>query len=180
MNLIVLDRDGVINEDSDAYVKSIDEWVPIPGSLEALARLSQSGYRLAVVTNQSGLGRGLLTLDDLNRMHQCLHDRLSELGGQIDALFFCPHRPEDRCVCRKPMPGLLFAVRERFGVTLSEVAVIGDALRDLESAWAVGATGMLVLTGKGERTLAEHGELLGRTEVYTNLAAAADAILSAA
>ena len=180
MKVIVLDRDGVINEDSDAFVKSVGEWIPIAGSLEAIARLNQAGYRLAVATNQSGLGRGLLTLDDLNAMHQRLHDRMAELGGQVDAIFFCPHGPEEQCPCRKPRPGLMFAIRERFGVALTDVVVIGDSLRDLESAWAVGAAAVLVLTGKGSRTLADHRERLGETPVYRDLASAADAILAAA
>lgn len=180
MKVIVLDRDGVINEDSDDFVKSVGEWVPIAGSLEAMARLNQAGYRLVVATNQSGLGRGLLTLDDLNAMHQRLHDRLAELGGQIDAIFFCPHRSEDQCACRKPRPGLLLAVRERFGVAASDLVVIGDSLRDLESAWVAGVAAVLVLTGKGSRTLAEHRERLGETPVYRDLAAAADAILAVA
>ncbi len=180
MKVIVLDRDGVINEDSDAFVKSVGEWVPIAGSLEAMARLNQAGYRLVVATNQSGLGRGLLTLDDLNAMHQRLHDRLAELGGQIDAIFFCPHSPEEQCACRKPRPGLLLSVRDRFGVAASDLLVIGDSLRDLESAWVAGVAAVLVLTGKGSRTLAEHRERLGETAVYRDLAAAADAILGVA
>ena len=180
MKVIVLDRDGVINEDSDAFVKSLGEWIPIAGSLEAIARLNQAGYRLAIATNQSGVGRGLLTLDDLNAMHQRLHDRLAELGGEVEAIFFCPHRPEEHCPCRKPRPGLLLSVRERFGVGASDLLVIGDSLRDLESAWAAGAAAALVLTGKGGRTLADHRERLGETPVYRDLAAAADAILAVA
>lgn len=180
MKVIVLDRDGVINEDSDAFVKSVAEWVPIAGSLAAMARLNQAGYRLVVATNQSGLGRGLLTLDDLNAMHQRLHDRLAEFGGYIDAIFFCPHSPEEQCGCRKPRPGLLLSVRERFGVAASDLLVIGDSLRDLESAWVAGAPAVLVRTGNGLRTLAEHRERLGQTRVYGDLAAAADAILAVA
>jgi D-glycero-D-manno-heptose 1,7-bisphosphate phosphatase len=179
MKVIVLDRDGVINEDSDAFVKSEGEWIPIAGSLEAIARLNQAGYRLVVATNQSGLGRGLLTLDDLNAMHQRLHDRLAELGGQVDAIFFCPHSPEDQCACRKPRPGLLVSIRERFGLAPCDLLVIGDSLRDLESAWAAGVEGALVLSGKGARTLADYGERLGATPVYRDLAAVADAILAA-
>ncbi len=178
MKVIVLDRDGVINKDSDAFVKTAGEWIPIEGSLEALARLNQAGYRLAVASNQSGLGRGLLTLDDLNAMHQRLHDRLAALGGRIEAVFFCPHRPEEQCLCRKPRPGLLSAVRERLGVELSDVVVIGDSVRDLEAAWAFGAAAILVLTGKGARTLAEHRQRLCGTPVYRDLSAAAEAILA--
>jgi D-glycero-D-manno-heptose 1,7-bisphosphate phosphatase len=176
--LIVLDRDGVINEDSDAFVKSVDEWIPIPGSLEAIVRLNQAGHRVVIATNQSGLARGLLTPDDLNAMHQRLHHRLAELGGQVDAVFFCPHGPEDRCGCRKPALGLLLAIQERFGVAPDDLVVVGDSFRDLESAWAAGAGAVLVLTGKGPRTLAQHVDRLGATSVYPDLAAAADAILA--
>jgi D-glycero-D-manno-heptose 1,7-bisphosphate phosphatase len=179
VKLFILDRDGVINADSDAFVKSVDEWVPLPGSLEAIARLNQAGYRVAVATNQSGLARGLLTLDDLNAMHQRLRNRLAELGGQIDAIFFCPHGPEDACGCRKPAPGLLMAAQERLGVSPSDTLVVGDSLRDLEAAWAVGAPAVLVRTGKGARTLAEHPMRLASTPVFADLAALADAILAA-
>lgn len=145
-----------------------------------MVRLSQAGYRLVIATNQSGLGRGLLTLDDLTAMHQRLHDRLAEAGARVDAIFFCPHRPEAHCSCRKPGPGLMLAVRERLGVAFSDLLVVGDSLRDLEAGWAVGAAAVLVLTGKGARTLAEHWERLGGTPVYRDLAEAADAILGAA
>jgi len=178
--VIVLDRDGVINEDSEDYVKSVTEWIPLTGSLRAMARLCQAGFRLVVVTNQSGIGRGLLTPGDLNAMHQRLRDRLAELGGQVEGIFFCPHRPDEGCGCRKPRPGLLWAMAERLGVAPSDVFVIGDSLRDLQSAWAVGAVGALVLTGKGTKTLADHGDLLKDTAVYPDLAAAADALLAAA
>ena len=177
MKLIILDRDGVINEDSESFVTTLDQWVPIPGSLEAIAKLTQAGHRIAVATNQSGLGRGLLTVDDLNAMHQRLHSRLAELGGQVEAVFFCPHAPGDGCGCRKPMPGLLFGIRERLGIDFVDVLVIGDSLRDLESAWAAGAAAALVLTGKGARTLAEHPDRLRETPVYADLATAAEAIL---
>lgn len=178
MKLIILDRDGVINEDSDAFVKSVDAWIPIPGSLEAIARLNQGGYRVAIATNQSGLERGLLTLDDLNAIHQRLHDRLAELGGQIEAIFFCPHGPGAGCSCRKPLPGLLLAIQERFHLPASDLLVVGDSLRDLESAWAAGVGAVLVLSGKGTRTLTQQADRLGATPVYPDLAAVADAILA--
>lgn len=178
MKLVVLDRDGVINMDSDAFVKSAEEWIPIPGSLQAIARLNHAGHRVAIASNQSGLGRGLLTPDDINAIHRLLHTRLAELGGLVDAIFFCPHRPEAQCDCRKPNPGLLLAIRDRFGVNPVDMVVIGDSLRDLESAWAVGATAILVLTGKGAGTLARYPDRLGSTPIYRDLAAATDSLLS--
>jgi D-glycero-D-manno-heptose 1,7-bisphosphate phosphatase len=178
VKLLILDRDGVINEDSDAFVKSVDEWIPIPGSLEAIARLSQGGYRVAIATNQSGLARGLLNLDDLNAMHQRLHTRLSELGGHVDAIFFCPHGPDDSCNCRKPRPGLLVAIQERIGAIPDETLVVGDSLRDIEAAQAVGMAAALVLTGKGIGTVSEHADRLGRVAVYPNLADIADFLLA--
>jgi D-glycero-D-manno-heptose 1,7-bisphosphate phosphatase len=178
MALIILDRDGVINEDSEHFVKTLEEWIPIPGSLEAMARLSQAGHRLVIATNQSGLARGLLTLDDLNAMHQRLRESLAGLGGQLEGIFFCPHGPADDCQCRKPRPGLLLQIRDRLQVDIGSALVIGDSLRDLEAAWALGASAMLVLTGKGAQTLERHADRLGETPVYPNLAAAADAILA--
>jgi D-glycero-D-manno-heptose 1,7-bisphosphate phosphatase len=178
MALIILDRDGVINEDSEHFVKTLEEWIPIPGSLEAMARLSQAGHRLVIATNQSGLARGLLTLDDLNAMHQRLRDSLASLGGQVEGIFFCPHGPADDCQCRKPRPGLLLQIRDRLQVDIASALVIGDSLRDLEVAWALGASAMLVLTGKGAQTLERHADRLGTTPVFPNLAAAADAILA--
>lgn len=178
MRLLVLDRDGVINEDSDAFVKSLDEWIPIPGSIEAIARLSQAGYLIAVATNQSGLARGLLTLDDLNAMHGRLHARLGELGGHIEGIFFCPHRPEDGCSCRKPKPGLLTAIQARLGIGPADFLVVGDSLRDLEAAWSFGAPAALVKTGKGAATLAANADRLGSTPIYRDLAALADSLLT--
>lgn len=177
MSLIVLDRDGVINLDSDTYIKSVDEWIPIPGSLEAIARLNHSGYRVVIASNQSGLARGLFTIDDLNAMHRKMHRELSRLGGQIEAVFFCPHSERDRCRCRKPRPGLLEDIRNRLKVDYSETSVVGDALRDIQSARAVGATPLLVLTGKGKRTLTEHGQELAGISVFKDLSAIADDLL---
>ncbi|MBI3773649.1 MAG: D-glycero-beta-D-manno-heptose 1,7-bisphosphate 7-phosphatase [Gammaproteobacteria bacterium] len=177
MKLIILDRDGVINEDSDAYIKSPAEWRPIPGSLEAIARLTQADYRVVVATNQSGISRGLFDLDTLMRIHDKMHLLVGEAGGHIDAVFYCPHGPEDDCDCRKPMPGLLHAVAQRLMVDLKAVPAVGDSLRDLQAAAAVGARPILVLTGKGKSTL----EKLGaghEYEVYENLAAAVDALLT--
>lgn len=176
MKLIVLDRDGVINMDSDEYIKSPEEFIPLPGSLEAIARLSQAGYRVLVASNQSGIGRGLFDLDTLHRIHEKLHRLLGGFGGVIDAILFCPHTPEDHCECRKPKPGLLNDIAQRLQVSLEDVPVIGDSLRDLQAAEAVGARPILVRTGKGERALA-NGEGLEGVAVYGNLAAAVDALL---
>ncbi len=180
MKLIILDRDGVINEDSDEYVKSTEEFNFIPGSLEAMARLHQSGYRVAVATNQSGIARGYFELDTLNQMHAKLRRALAALGGEVELIAFCPHGPEAGCACRKPKPGLLREIAERLDTTLAGVPVIGDSLRDLEAAEAVGARPILVRTGKGERTLAKGGALLQSVPIYADLAEAVDQLLKEA
>jgi len=175
--LVILDRDGVINYDSVNFIKSPEEWRPIPGSLEAIARLNRAGYRVVVATNQSGIGRGLLDMTTLNAVHEKMHRALAAAGGHIDALFFCPHTAEARCPCRKPAPGMLQEIAQRYNVSLEGVPAIGDSLRDLEAAAAVGALPLLVLTGKGERTRLE-GNLPPRTAVFSDLAAAVDALVS--
>ncbi len=175
MKLVVLDRDGVINADSDEYIKSPEEWTPIAGSLEAIARLTQAGYRVVVATNQSGLARGLFDMATLNAMHNKMHKAVSQLGGRIDAVFFCAHAQDAGCSCRKPQPGMLLEIGERFDVPLADVPAIGDSLRDLQAASAAGARPILVLTGKGEKTL-KAGGLPEGTEVYPDLAAAAIAL----
>jgi len=152
MKLIILDRDGVINKDSDLYIKSPDEWVPLPGSLEAIARLNQWGYRVVVCTNQSGIGRGLFGMDTLNAIHEKMIKAAAHAGGAIDAIFYCPHTNNDNCNCRKPKPGMLEEIASRYNVPLAGVPVVGDALRDLQAALAVGARPLLVLTGKGQKT----------------------------
>jgi len=177
MRLVILDRDGVINEDSDAYIKSPKEWVPISGSLEAIARLNRADYRVVVATNQSGVARGLFTLDTLNRIHERMHRALAELGGHVDAIFFCPHAPDDLCTCRKPKPGLLQEIEQRLGVSLHGVPAIGDSLRDLQAAQAVGALPLLVLTGKGLLTQRKLVDSTADVPVFENLAAAVDALL---
>lgn len=176
MKLVILDRDGVINYDSDAYIKSPEEWTPIPGSLEAIARLTGAGYTVAVASNQSGLARGLFDQAVLGRIHDKMNHAVAAAGGRIAAIFYCPHGPEDHCECRKPRAGLLRDVAARFEVELKEVPVIGDALRDVEAARAVGARPILVRTGKGEAA-AQRGEGLEGVAVYPNLAAAVDALL---
>ena len=148
MKLIILDRDGTINEDRDDFVKSPDEWVPIPGALEAIARLNHAGWHTVVATNQSGLGRGTYDMAALNAMHIKMNQLLAKQGGRIDAVFFCPHAPEDVCTCRKPLPGLFLQIGERFSVDLKDVPVVGDALRDLQAGAAVGCEPHLVRTGK--------------------------------
>ncbi|MGQ9659976.1 MAG: D-glycero-beta-D-manno-heptose 1,7-bisphosphate 7-phosphatase [Thermochromatium sp.] len=182
VRLVILDRDGVINQDSDDYIKSPDEWIPIPGSLEAIARLSHVGFRVAVATNQSGLARGLFHPETLNAIHRRLRERVEAEGGRIEMIAFCPHAPDDGCTCRKPSPALLFEIAERFGVELANVPFIGDALSDIQAARAAGARPWLVLTGKGERTLERLREQ-GRDhescdiQIYPDLNAAATALI---
>jgi D-glycero-D-manno-heptose 1,7-bisphosphate phosphatase len=162
----------VINHDSDHYIKSPEEWTPLPGSLQAIASLNQNGWRVAVATNQSGLARGLFDMHALNAMHTKMHRALAAVGGRVDAVFFCPHLPEDGCDCRKPKPGLFIRIAERFGVPMNEVPMIGDTKRDLEAGAAAGCPPILVKTGKGEDTLAKGG-LPANTLVFDDLAAAA-------
>ncbi len=157
MQLVILDRDGVINHDSDHYIKSPEEWKPIPGSLEAIARLNQAGYRVVVATNQSGLARGLFDMATLNAIHQKMIDALAHHGGVLDAIFFCPHSNEARCNCRKPATGMFEEIRRRYNISLDRVPAIGDSLRDLIAAEKAGARPVLVLTGKGQKTLGAGG-----------------------
>lgn len=168
--LVVLDRDGVINLDSDTYIKSPDEWVAIPGSLEAIARLNQAGYRVAVATNQSGIGRGLFDMAALNAMHMKMHRLAASVGGRIDGVFFCPHTAQDHCDCRKPKPGMLKMIAERFEIEPADTPIVGDALRDLQAGVALGFRPHLVRTGKGEKTLAAGGLPEG-TKVHDDLRA---------
>lgn len=168
--IVILDRDGVINLDSDAFIKSPDEWVAIPGSLEAIARLNQAGYRVAVASNQSGIGRGLFDMAALNAMHAKMNRQAAAVGGRIDAVFFCPHTAEDHCECRKPKPGLLRMIAERFEIDPAQTPVVGDSLRDLQAGAALGFPTHLVRTGKGEKTLAADG-LPDGTQVHDDLRA---------
>ncbi len=172
MKLVILDRDGVINHDSDQYIKSPEEWKPIPGSLAAIARLNQAGYRVVVASNQSGVGRGLFETDTLMAIHDKMLRALAQVGGRIDAIFFCPHTNVDNCECRKPRPGMYKEIAARFNADLAGVPAIGDSMRDLQAAMAVGAQPMLVLTGKGRKTQADP-ELPPGTPVFPDLAAAA-------
>lgn len=150
--LVILDRDGVINHDRADFVKSPEEWVALPGSLEAIALLSRAGFTVAVATNQSGLGRGLFDLDTLEAVHEKMRSAAEKSGGHIDIVAYCPHRPEDACHCRKPLPGLLHAIAGEYGAPLAGVPCIGDSRRDLDAARAVSARAILVLTGNGETT----------------------------
>lgn len=176
MKLIILDRDGVINEDSDAFVKSPDEWIALPGSLHAIARLRQADWTVVVASNQSGLGRGLFDMATLNAIHAKMRREVIQAGGAIDAIFICPHLPEDDCTCRKPRPGMYQQIAQRYDVELAGVPAVGDSLRDLQACAAVGCTPWLVKTGNGARTLAKGGQP-ENTQVADNLAAVADILL---
>lgn len=176
IRLVILDRDGVINHDSDAYIKSPEEWLPIAGSLEAIARLHQDGYKVVIATNQSGIARKLFDIDMLNRIHQKMLEAVRQKGGEIDAIFFCPHAPDDNCTCRKPKAGLYKEIAERLKVNLNSVYAVGDSARDVVAARAALALPVLVRTGKGERTLAKGVDIEG-VPVFNDLAAFADALL---
>ena len=171
MKLIVLDRDGVINYDSDLYIKSPAEWRPIPGSIEAIARLNQHGFRVAVATNQSGIGRGLFDMATFNAINDKMMELVFRQGGRIDALFFCPHTATEQCGCRKPRTGMLEEIAARFHTEMRGVPFVGDGLKDLQAAEAVGAQPVLVLTGKGKKTQAEGG-VPKSTLVFEDLAEA--------
>jgi D-glycero-D-manno-heptose 1,7-bisphosphate phosphatase len=177
VKLIILDRDGVINFDSDFYIKSPEEWKPIPGSMDAIARLTQNGWRCVVATNQSGVGRGLFDMAALNAMHSKMHRAVAQAGGRIEAVFYCPDTDASKSFCRKPNPGMLLAIAERYNAPLSETPMVGDAIRDLQAAHSVGAKPILVLTGKGEQTRAAGG-MPPETVVYPDLDAVAQALCS--
>ncbi|MFT4174956.1 MAG: D-glycero-beta-D-manno-heptose 1,7-bisphosphate 7-phosphatase [Rhodocyclaceae bacterium] len=167
---IVLDRDGVINFDSAQFIKTPDEWRPIPGSLEAIGRLAEAGYRIVVATNQSGVGRGLFDMDTLNAINEKMIKAVAQAGGRIDAIFFCPHSADSTCECRKPKSGMFQQIAARFNVDLSGVPTVGDSLRDLQAGIDVGCRPYLVLTGKGEKTQID-GDLPAGTQVFADLAA---------
>jgi len=154
MKLVILDRDGVLNQDSANFIKNPNEWIPIPGSLEAVALLNQSGFRIVVATNQSGISRGLFDMATLNSIHDKMHRELAQVGGRMDAVFYCPHAADDHCDCRKPKTGMIEDIGKRFSVELNEVPAVGDSLRDLQAFADAGCQPILVRTGKGEETLA--------------------------
>jgi D-glycero-D-manno-heptose 1,7-bisphosphate phosphatase len=177
VKLVILDRDGVINYDSDAFIKSPDEWIPIPGSLEAIARLSRANWRVIIASNQSGIARGLFTMETLNAIHAKLRREVAQAGGMVDAIFVCPHGPDDACHCRKPKPGLFQDIARRYDIDLQAVPAVGDSLRDLQAAALVGCDPWLVLTGKGEKTR-NAGGLPPGTRIADDLASMVDAWLS--
>lgn len=177
MKLIILDRDGVINFDSDHFIKSPAEWKPIPGSLEAIARLTQDGYRVVIASNQSGIERGLFDMDTLNAIHEKMHQAVKAVGGRIDAIFYCPHSADADCACRKPKSGMFERIAGCFNADLADVHAVGDSLRDLQAAAAAGALPVLVLSGKGGSTQ-EKNDIPEGTLVFEDLAAAVDHILT--
>ena len=177
MKLVILDRDGVINQDSDQFIKSPDEWKPIPGSLEAIVKLNHSGYRVVVASNQSGITRGFFDMAALNAINDKMYRALAQLGGRIDALFYCPHAAESDCECRKPKPGMFLDIAQRFNVSLQGVPAVGDSLRDLQAAATAGAQPILVLTGKGKKTRAAGGFPEGAL-IFADLAEAVRRIVS--
>ncbi len=175
MKLVILDHNGVINQRSETFIKTPDEWLPIPGSLEAIARLTHAGYRVITATNQSGIGRGLLDIATFNAISDKMYKAIAQTGGRIDAIFFCPHTSTDKCNCRKPKTGMFEEIKQRYGTDLKNVPIIGDALRDLQVADTIGALPVLLLTGKG-RITQERNQLPPRTLIFDDLSAAVDAI----
>ena len=171
MKLLILDRDGVINYDSDAYIKSVEEWIPLPGAIEAIAQLSKAGWTVAVATNQSGIARGYYDVATLEAMHQRLRSLVAEQGGELGLVVYCPHGPDEGCSCRKPKPGMLQTIAAHYGANLAECWFVGDSLGDLKAAQAVDSQPVLVKTGKGLQTLAK--ELPVNTLIFDDLAAVA-------
>jgi D-glycero-D-manno-heptose 1,7-bisphosphate phosphatase len=184
VGLVILDRDGVINEDSDAYIRSLDDWQPIPGSIEAIAQLSRAGFTVAVATNQSGLGRGYFDLAALEAIHERLCKQVEDCGGQLSGIFYCPHLPGAGCACRKPATGLIESIERAVGLSAADAPFIGDSLKDLQAARSYGCKPNLVKTGKGSKTLAtllgpEPGvDDPGSIPVYADLAEAVRAIVA--
>ena len=179
MRLVILDRDGVINEDSDDFVKSPEEWIPIPGSLEAIARLCRAEFRIVIITNQSGIARGLLTIDTLNRIHTRMLEHIHQKGGEVDAIMICPHGPDDNCDCRKPKPGMFLELARRLKINLNSVPAVGDSIRDVEAARAAKALPVLVKSGKGAQSakLLSAKEGLNSVPVFEDLADFANDLL---
>lgn len=169
MKLLILDRDGTLNRSRDDYVASADEWEPLPGALEAIARLNHGGWRVVLATNQSGLGRGMFDMASLNAIHTKMHRALAAVGGRVEAVFFCPHAPEDACACRKPAPGLFQQIGERFGLPLGDVPAAGNALRHVQAAAAAGCPTHLLMTGKSEHLRGQVDTLLPQAPPSTAL-----------
>jgi D-glycero-D-manno-heptose 1,7-bisphosphate phosphatase len=174
---IFLDRDGVVNADSDNYIRNESDWVPIPGSIDAIVNLSHAGFRIAIVSNQSGLARGYFDIGTLNAMHRKLRDLISFRGGRIEMIVFCPHIPDDGCNCRKPLPGMFEQVQVRAGIDLHGIPFIGDSLKDIQAARQLNMVPVLVRTGKGIQALESGGILLNELLVYDDLKAASDDLI---
>lgn len=175
-SFIILDRDGVINYDSDVYIKSPDEWLPIPGSLEAIAQLNRAGFRVLVATNQSGVARGLYDIDTLDMIHEKLMRELAAVGGHVEEIFFCPHHPDEHCGCRKPKPGMIYQIKEKYDIDLPSTYFIGDSIVDVQAATEAGCKPLVVLTGKAQRFLGEYPEF-ERVPTFVDLAAAVEYIV---
>lgn len=174
--IIILDRDGVINQDSDQFIKSPEEWKAIPGSLSAIAKLNRAGFTVVVATNQSGIARGYFSAETLKNIHQKMENEITAHHGKLAGIFICPHGPEDHCTCRKPKPGLLLDIAKKFNVKPEEMLSIGDSMRDILAAQACGAHALLVKTGKGAKTIASATNEFN-VSVFDDLAAAAATIL---
>jgi D-glycero-D-manno-heptose 1,7-bisphosphate phosphatase len=181
VKLVILDRDGVINEDSDDFIKNADEWIPIEGSITAIARLYKAGFCVVVATNQSGVGRGIFGIDELETMHKKMLQLVDEAGGRIEGIFYCPHHPDDQCDCRKPKSGLIESIERSLSTSAAGAVVVGDSLRDLQPAIKMGCRPILVKTGKGQKTFKSLAETpieeLNDLEVFNNLADAANFII---
>ncbi|QKJ66634.1 D-glycero-beta-D-manno-heptose 1,7-bisphosphate 7-phosphatase [Deefgea piscis] len=179
MKLLILDRDGVINEDSPDYIKSPEEWLPIAGSLNAIGELTRAGWTLVVATNQSAIGRGMIDVATLNQIHSKMHKAVHHMGGHLDAVFFCPHAPDSGCTCRKPAPGLILDIAKRFRVDVKDCYMVGDSLRDLQAIATAGGRAILVRTGNGMKTEVR-GNLPNGTLIFDDLAAAANWLMYSA
>ncbi|RDI38379.1 D-glycero-beta-D-manno-heptose 1,7-bisphosphate 7-phosphatase [Aquicella lusitana] len=177
MSYVILDRDGVINYDSEEYIKTPDEWIPIPGSLSAIAQLNRAGFKVVVATNQSGVARGYYDIDILDDIHEKFLRELAAHGGYVEEIFFCPHHPDEQCPCRKPKPGLLYQIQEKYLVNLTETFFIGDSFVDVQAAHSAGCKPLLVLTGKGEQSLEKYPELLAVPH-FSNLASAVEYVIA--
>jgi D-glycero-D-manno-heptose 1,7-bisphosphate phosphatase len=177
MSFIILDRDGVINYETEEYIKTPEEWLAIPGSLDAIAQLNRHGYRVLVATNQSGIARGYYDLHMLDMIHEKMMHELAAVGGYIDEIFFCPHHPDEKCLCRKPKPGMLYQIEEKYPIDLTQTYFIGDSFRDIQAAQTVGCIPILVQTGKGKQALENYPELLN-VLTFTDLAQAVEYVIS--
>jgi D-glycero-D-manno-heptose 1,7-bisphosphate phosphatase len=177
--LVVLDRDGTLNEEPEDFLRSADDWKPLPGALEAVARLNQQGWRVVIASNQTGLGRGLFDVATLNEVHARMHKLMAQSGARVEAVFFCPHAPEDGCDCRKPQPGLFLQISQRFGVPPSQILAVGDSVRDAQAAVAAGCQAHLVLTGQSfkHRDGSRPDGLPPDVTMHTDLLAFADAVM---